>query len=75
MGYIPHEHPNIPQVQEAIKRVLAAAKAAGKYAGMVGDFLCRFIIHFQVHNSSAWLLTKFKRDSSKDVSTSLILLL
>ncbi|KAK0467870.1 Pyruvate/Phosphoenolpyruvate kinase-like domain-containing protein [Desarmillaria tabescens] len=34
MGYPPLEHPNIPEVQEAIKRVLAAAKAAGKYAGM-----------------------------------------
>ncbi|SJL01566.1 related to 2,4-dihydroxyhept-2-ene-1,7-dioic acid aldolase [Armillaria ostoyae] len=34
MGYPPPEHPNIPEVQEAIKRVLAAAKAAGKYAGM-----------------------------------------
>lgn len=34
MGYPALEHPNIPEVQEAIKRVLAAAKAAGKYAGM-----------------------------------------
>ncbi|THV05375.1 Phosphoenolpyruvate/pyruvate domain-containing protein [Dendrothele bispora CBS 962.96] len=34
MGYSPVEHPNIPEVQEAICRVLAAAKAAGKYAGM-----------------------------------------
>jgi len=34
MGYTSHEHPNIPEVQEAIKRVLAAARAAGKYAGM-----------------------------------------
>jgi len=35
MGFVSHEHPNIPEVQEAIKRVLAAAKAAGKYAGML----------------------------------------
>lgn len=34
MGFPPLEHPNIPEVQEAIKRVLAACKAAGKYAGM-----------------------------------------
>jgi len=34
MGYTPHEHQNIPEVQEAIQRVLAASKAAGKYAGM-----------------------------------------
>ncbi|KAF8911891.1 Pyruvate/Phosphoenolpyruvate kinase-like domain-containing protein [Mucidula mucida] len=34
MGYPPLDHANIPEVQEAIKRVLAAAKAAGKYAGM-----------------------------------------
>jgi len=34
MGYTSHEHPNIPEVQDAIKRVMAAAKAAGKYAGM-----------------------------------------
>ncbi|KAF9036039.1 Phosphoenolpyruvate/pyruvate domain-containing protein [Hymenopellis radicata] len=34
MGYPALDHANIPEVQEAIKRVLAAAKAAGKYAGM-----------------------------------------
>ncbi|KIK65647.1 hypothetical protein GYMLUDRAFT_258365 [Collybiopsis luxurians FD-317 M1] len=34
MGYPALEHPTIPEVQDAIKRVLAAAKAAGKYAGM-----------------------------------------
>jgi 2-keto-3-deoxy-L-rhamnonate aldolase RhmA len=34
MGYPPGDHPKIPEVQEAIKRVRAAAKAAGKYAGM-----------------------------------------
>lgn len=34
MGYPPLEHSNIPEVQDAIKRVLAATKAAGKYAGM-----------------------------------------
>jgi len=34
MGYPPLDHLNIPEVQEAIRRVLAAAKAAGKYAGM-----------------------------------------
>ncbi|KAF9076574.1 Pyruvate/Phosphoenolpyruvate kinase-like domain-containing protein [Rhodocollybia butyracea] len=33
MGYPALEHSNIPEVQEAIKRILAAAKAAGKYAG------------------------------------------
>lgn len=38
MGFVSHEHPNIPEVQEAIKRVLAASKAAGKYAGMVRQF-------------------------------------
>jgi len=34
MGFISSDHPNIPEVQDAIGRVLAAAKAAGKYAGM-----------------------------------------
>ena len=34
MGYPALEHARIPEVQEAIKRILAAAKAAGKYAGM-----------------------------------------
>lgn len=35
MGFVSSDHPNVPEVQEAIARVLAAAKAAGKYAGMV----------------------------------------
>lgn len=35
MGFVSSDHPNIPEVQEAVARVLAAAKAAGKYAGMV----------------------------------------
>lgn len=35
MGFVSSDHPNIPEVQDAIARVLAAAKAAGKYAGMV----------------------------------------
>ncbi|KAF8974716.1 Pyruvate/Phosphoenolpyruvate kinase-like domain-containing protein [Flammula alnicola] len=34
MGYPPLEHESIPEVQDAVKRVLAAAKNAGKYAGM-----------------------------------------
>jgi len=34
MGFVSSDHPNIPEVQDAIARVLAAAKAAGKYAGM-----------------------------------------
>jgi len=34
MGFVSSDHPNIPEVQEAIARVLAAAKAADKYAGM-----------------------------------------
>ncbi|KAJ5642851.1 HpcH/HpaI aldolase/citrate lyase family protein [Penicillium longicatenatum] len=33
MGYVAFDHPKIPKVQEAIQRVLVAAKAAGKYAG------------------------------------------
>lgn len=35
MGFVSSDHPNIPEVQDAIARVLAATKAAGKYAGMV----------------------------------------
>ncbi|KAE9400872.1 hypothetical protein BT96DRAFT_919170, partial [Gymnopus androsaceus JB14] len=35
IGYPPSENTNIPEVQEAIKRVLEAPKAAGKYAGML----------------------------------------
>lgn len=35
MGFVSSDHPDIPKVQDAIARVLAAAKAAGKYAGMV----------------------------------------
>lgn len=34
MGYSVLEHPNIPEVQAAIERVLKAAHDAGKYAGM-----------------------------------------
>jgi len=34
MGFPPGDHPNIPEVQAGIERVLKAAKAAGKYAGM-----------------------------------------
>ncbi|KAF9481991.1 Phosphoenolpyruvate/pyruvate domain-containing protein [Pholiota conissans] len=34
MGYPSHLHESIPEVQEAIKRILAAAHNAGKYAGM-----------------------------------------
>lgn len=34
MGYPALEHESIPEVQTAIKRILAAAHAAGKYAGM-----------------------------------------
>lgn len=34
MGYPSHEHESIPEVQEAIKRILAASHNAGKYAGM-----------------------------------------
>jgi 4-hydroxy-2-oxoheptanedioate aldolase len=34
MGYNAMDHANIPEVQEAIQRILNAAKAAGKYAGM-----------------------------------------
>ncbi|ORY57409.1 Pyruvate/Phosphoenolpyruvate kinase-like domain-containing protein [Leucosporidium creatinivorum] len=34
MGYPATEHASIPEVQEAIARVLAACKAAGKFAGM-----------------------------------------
>ena len=34
MGYPALEHATISEVQEAIKRILAAAKTAGKYAGM-----------------------------------------
>ncbi|KAL4910732.1 hypothetical protein BDW74DRAFT_184479 [Aspergillus multicolor] len=33
MGYVAFEHPNIAEVQEAIGRVLRAAKGKGKYAG------------------------------------------
>ncbi|EIM79636.1 Phosphoenolpyruvate/pyruvate domain-containing protein [Stereum hirsutum FP-91666 SS1] len=34
MGFPALEHPNIPEVQSAIERVLKAAHDAGKYAGM-----------------------------------------
>ncbi|TFK43299.1 Pyruvate/Phosphoenolpyruvate kinase-like domain-containing protein [Crucibulum laeve] len=34
MGYPPLDNGKIPEVQEAVKRILAATKAAGKYAGM-----------------------------------------
>ncbi|GAA5861969.1 hypothetical protein JCM1840_006892 [Sporobolomyces johnsonii] len=34
LGYPPTSHPDVPQVQAAIARVLAACRAAGKYAGM-----------------------------------------
>ena len=34
MGYPPPDHPNIPEVQDAIERIRAAAHSAGKYAGM-----------------------------------------
>uniref|UniRef100_A0A8H7XYB8 HpcH/HpaI aldolase/citrate lyase domain-containing protein n=1 Tax=Psilocybe cubensis TaxID=181762 RepID=A0A8H7XYB8_PSICU len=34
MGYPPLSHESIPEVQEAIERILAAAHKAGKYAGM-----------------------------------------
>ncbi|KAF5393931.1 hypothetical protein D9757_000336 [Collybiopsis confluens] len=34
MLFVGLDHLNIPEVQDAIERVLAAAKAAGKYAGM-----------------------------------------
>ncbi|KDR83486.1 hypothetical protein GALMADRAFT_55592 [Galerina marginata CBS 339.88] len=34
MGYPPLEHESIPEVQDAIKRILAAARQASKYAGM-----------------------------------------
>lgn len=40
MGFVSSEHPDIPEVQEAIKRVLKAAKDAGKYAGMVRFLSC-----------------------------------
>lgn len=33
MGYVGFDHASIPEVQEASKKVLDAAKAAGKYAG------------------------------------------
>lgn len=34
MGYPALEHASIPEVQDAVQRILSAAKAAGKYAGM-----------------------------------------
>lgn len=34
MGYPALDHASIPEVQEAIHRVLLAAKSAGKWAGM-----------------------------------------
>lgn len=34
MGFPAVEHPNVPEVQAAIQRVLEAAHAAGKTAGM-----------------------------------------
>lgn len=33
MGYVAFDHASIPEVQQATERVLAAALAAGKYAG------------------------------------------
>ena len=35
MGFVSSDQSNLPEVEDAIARVLAAAKAAGKYAGMV----------------------------------------
>ena len=34
MGFVAGDHENIPEVQAAIARILAACKAAGKLAGM-----------------------------------------
>lgn len=35
LGYVAGDHPDIPEVQEAIARVLKACQSAGKYSGMV----------------------------------------
>jgi hypothetical protein len=46
MGYVPFDHPGIPDVQEAAAHVLKATLAAGKYAGHLcvnaeeGMFVC-----------------------------------
>ena len=34
MGYPPLQNESIPEVQQAVERILHAAHAAGKYAGM-----------------------------------------
>lgn len=33
MGFVPFDHPNIPEVQETAAYILKAALKAGKYAG------------------------------------------
>jgi 2-keto-3-deoxy-L-rhamnonate aldolase RhmA len=50
MGYPSHKHPHIPEVQEAVARILAAAKAAGKYAGMVRPIMY-FTITIRQHST------------------------
>lgn len=67
MGYPATQHPNIPEVQEAIARVLAACKSAGKYAGMVRITpeirACQDVDASA--SSSVRVRSKFRRGSSK----------
>ncbi|GAA5912310.1 hypothetical protein JCM5296_000494 [Sporobolomyces johnsonii] len=57
LGYPPTSHPDVPQVQAAIARVLAACRAAGKYAGMfctsADQVQARFAQGFDVMNLGA----------------------
>lgn len=39
MGFVAGDHPDVPEVQEAINRILKACQAAGKYAGIVSASL------------------------------------
>lgn len=80
MGYPATEHASILEVQEAIARVLAACKAAGKFAGMVSISLslASLSLSSRLRHRMAdplWLLSSARRPSksrralSKDVGT------
>lgn len=78
MGYPATAHASIAEVQTAIARVLAACKAAGKFAGMVSILFRGAIFARVVGNvianprlslSSALPPIRSRRASSKDVSS------
>lgn len=69
LGYVAGDHPNIPEVQAAIARVLKACQSAGKYSGMVS--LNRFkhikVRPADISSSSVPVENRSKRDSSRAV--------